>query len=203
MGFLCHAYYLRSAFQEAGVDLLSRSGEGGYAWPSANGWVPLVVRGRSRDQALLSALGDAEALLGFTAVEDRGWSFELCGRDKCFLRYSCLWSPSLKVDHELVEKNERLLLSLMAEHNPRRCAGKQEEELRSLLRPVLFPAGDVRAVAAFRPHARFAALLGLSPAEDLFYDELPSDILERVPGLVRVSAEGLRAARRSGAPDGR
>ncbi|MFA6506672.1 MAG: hypothetical protein WCT14_11260 [Treponemataceae bacterium] len=187
-GSITHVYYLRSASQAAGVSLLDRSGVGGYVWPAANGWTPLVVRSWARDKALLSALGETEVLLCYTIVEERGWSFELLTRDKCFLRYARAWAPQEKIEHELLDDNLPLLLRLMTDHNPA-CAGKSDAELRVSLKSALFSA-------IAQPQRRFASLLGLAPSDGLFYDELPSDILERFPTVIRVAAKG-RGKRRS------
>lgn len=190
-----HAYYLRSRDQGAGVALLERAGVGGYAWPAANGWVPLVTRGWARSRPLLASLGEGEVLLRYAVVPDRGWSFELLSRDKCFLRYGRSAEPSRPPLGELLEENLPLLALLAAERGGPSTPSPAEAQaaLRAVLLPAAQSAGPGGApsvlsrFASAAPHRVFAAILGLSPSAGLFYDELPSDILQRGLGVVRVS----------------
>ncbi len=186
VGGRVHAYYLRSPLQAAGVDLLRRSGSGGYAWPSANGWTPLVVRGLGRDSALVGALSPEDLLLRYACAAGEGWSFELLSRDKCFMRFARTFAPEDRSERELVDENLPLLLRLAAEHNPRAHAGRAgAAELRVEALAVLYSAPS--------PKRSFSSLLGLEPSEGLFYDDLPSDIHERGLGVVRVPSAGVRS----------
>lgn len=185
VGKIAHAYYLRAGDRAAGASLLSRSGVGGYAWPSANGWVPLAVRGRARDRDLIGALGPGELILRYAAAGE-GWSFELLSADRCFMRYARSLSPEARIEAELVEENLPLLLRLVVEHNPRARSGTaRAAELRVETLAVLYSAPS--------PKRSFPALLGLEPCAGLFYDELPSDIHERGLGVVRVPSRGSRS----------
>jgi hypothetical protein len=194
---LTHAYYLRSRDQADGIALLERSGQGGYVWPAANGWVPLAVRGWARSRPLLAALGDDGVLLRYAVVPGRGWSFELLSRDKCFLRYGRSADPAQPPTGELLEENLPLLALLVAERGG--PSALRPAEAQAALKSILLPeagAGSAAAAlsrfAATAPHRVFAAILGLSPSAGLFCDELPSDILERGLGVVRLPARSVR-----------
>jgi len=192
-----HAYYLRSRDQADGIGLLERSGVGGYVWPAANGWVPLVVRGWARSRPLLAALGDAGVVLRYAVVPGRGWSFELLSRDKCFLRYGRAADPAQPPTTELLEENLQLLALLAAERGG--PSAPAPAEARAALKAVLLPGAGAGSAAtalsrfaATAPHRVFAAILGLSPSAGLFYDELPSDILQLGLGVVRLPARSVR-----------
>lgn len=186
-GALTSVYYLRAGTQAAGAALLERAGSGGYVWPRRNGWVPLVLRGAERDGFLVAALGDGDLLLRYFAAAGKGWSFELLSRKKCFMRYARFFGPPERIERELVDENLPILARLASEHGMPGRTGASDAELRVLLLSALFAPPSAKR--------RFSDLLGLVPCEGLFYDELPSDILERVPGTVRV---GARSARRTG-----
>lgn len=193
-----HAYYLRSRDQADGIDLLERSGLGGYVWPAANGWVPLAVRGWARSRPLLAALGGDGVLLRYAVVPDQGWSFELLSRDKCFLRYGRSADSAQPPTGELLEENLPLLALLVAERGGPSALGPAEA--RAALKAVLLPEAGAGSVALSRfaataPHRVFAAILGLSPSAGLFYDELPSDILQRGLGVARVPARSVRSGK--------
>lgn len=185
-----HAYYLRSSEQGEGVALLTRSGVGGYVWPPAKGWVPIVTRGWARCRPLLESLRETDLLLRYAVVEGGGWSFELLSKGKCFVRYA---ESDAGRAGELVEENLPLLERLVLERGALGTLSEAASALRSVLSPGKTPT-PLSRLASTAPHRVFAALLGLSPAEGLFYDDLPSDLTRRGEGVLRVSPRSARSA---------
>ncbi|MGN7761919.1 hypothetical protein [Paenibacillus sp. 22594] len=97
MSEFSESYHLRSSDREDVVKLLRASGNTGYVFPEANGWITFVIEGSDFDlnQPLLEH--NPATLVHYIYAEDHGFEVGVLWKNEVVFEFECDWNDDIEI----------------------------------------------------------------------------------------------------------
>lgn len=97
------SYYLRTRKRDDVVNLIKNTGNKGYVFEEANGWVSFVIKGLAFDidDSLISF--NTGIIVYYIYAEDHGWELRIFNKDDLVFDYKCDWTDEILIEKELFD----------------------------------------------------------------------------------------------------
>ncbi|SFF17492.1 hypothetical protein SAMN04487969_116113 [Paenibacillus algorifonticola] len=97
------SYHMKSNHRENAVKLIENSGNKGFVFEEANGWVTFLIEGPAYDINESVMSWNPGLIVHYMYAEDHGWELRIFNKDEIVFEYKCDWTDEISTEKEIFD----------------------------------------------------------------------------------------------------